>query len=774
MVRLWIYRAIAAVILPCLLLLGLEGGLRLAGSGRDVGFLIPDEKPGYYRTNPDFVSLFMPATFDLRPLNFRVALLKPAGTVRIVVLGESAAQGIPAPAFGFAPQLRAQLRARYSDKHIEVLNTGIVAINSHVVYRIARDLARFSPDLYVVYVGNNEVVGPYGPGCAYLSAMPPLWVIRLSVFVRSTRTGQLLGALLGRWNRPDRVPAEWGGMGMFVDQAVTGDDPRLQAVYRNFETNLRDIVRVARGAGAKTLLCTVVANLTDCPPLLSRHRPGLSPDELAAWQRAYDRGRLAWRLDDTAEARAALTEARRIDPQYAEVLFMLGRLELAAGDTTQARALLAEALHWDALRFRPDTRINEIIRDTAARAGATGQLIDTARLLGTDAPSPRPPAGREWLFEHVHLDWAGNYALARAMAEGTEQMLPGPAAGAPAWLGADACAAAVGYTRQVRHYMLQRMGTITAHPPFTNQLTYPEDMVSFARELAEARAASVDPQFLRGARATVAAAVAQDPDNADLAKLEADLADDLGDVAGALAAAQRAERLQPYSFSLPTDQAIKLARLGRFAEAEQLLRVTAARATLRDQVTMAPAFVDLFIRTKRLDEGRSHVAALLDRRPHEATLRLQRGRLERLAGDTAAAEQTYRALLADRPGDDRACEALVGLLTGSGRDAEVAETTLAAAEHQPGNQANNLRAALLSEQRGDEAAEIRYLLAAERSGPVNSALELRLARKLAMHGRPREALLHLAEARRISLHEGDPAMTESITQLIAQLRAPAT
>ena len=65
--------------------------------------------------------------------------------LRIVVLGESATQGIPSPAFAFVPQLRALLRARYPDKAIEVINTGVVAINSHVVYQIARDAARLSP-----------------------------------------------------------------------------------------------------------------------------------------------------------------------------------------------------------------------------------------------------------------------------------------------------------------------------------------------------------------------------------------------------------------------------------------------------------------------------------------------------------------------------------------------------------------------------------------------------------------------------------------------------
>jgi hypothetical protein len=755
--------------LPVLLVLGLEGGLRLAGFGRPAGFLIPDEQPGFYRTNPDFVSLFMPGGFDLRPLNFRVAARKPPNTVRIVVLGESAAQGIPAPAFGFAPQLRAQLRARYPDKRIEVLNTGIVAINSHVVYRIARDLAAFSPDLFVVYLGSNEVVGPYGPGCAYLAEMPPLWVIRLSTLVRATRTGQLLGRVLAAFSRREARPEEWGGMSMFVDRAVAGDDPRLAGAYRNFETNLRDIVRVADTAGAKTLLCTVVANLKDCPPLLSLHRAGLTEAELAAWQQAFDRGRLAWRLGDAAAARTDLEEARRIDPQYADTLFMLGSLELAAGDPALARTRLLEALHWDALRFRPDARINEIIREVAG-AGGPVQLLDAAKLLGSDAASPAPPAGRELLFEHVHFDWAGNFQLAWAMAQGAEALLFGRSSGAPAWLDSDSVAAALAYTPHERFSMLQHIATITQHPPFTNQLTYPEDMARLARDLNRAQAEAATAESRRLAKTLVQAATAADPENADLAKIEETVDEELGDPDGALAQAQRARRLQPANATQAADEAIKLSRLGRYDEAEKLLRQTALTCAPRDLTLMAPAFADLFTRTKRYADGRRYFDEAIARRPRDNSLRMLSGRLAGLAGEAAAAEQAYRAVLADEPGNQPALEALVGLLTETGRSAAVEEATFAAAGAQSRNQANNLRAAIISENRGDEVQAIRFLRAAERSGPVTSAVELHLTRKLLTRGQAMEALAHLAEARRISWYEGDAAATESIGQLIDQLR----
>ena len=63
------------------------------------------------------------------------------------------------------------------------------------------------------------------------------------------------------------------------------------------------------------------------------------------------------------------------------------------------------------------------------------------------------------------------------------------------------------------------------------------------------------------------------------------------------------------------------------------------------------------------------------------------------------------------------------------------------------------------------------LLAAERSGPVTSGVELHLARKYVGLHQPEQVLTHLAEARRISWYEGDPAETKTIEGIIAQFKA---
>ena len=764
--RLWLYRLIAAVGIPAVLFIGLEGSLRLAGYGQSVAFLVPDEKPGYFRTNPEFVTSFLPSSFDLRPLNFRVSAVKPANTVRIVILGESAAQGIPVPSFGFAAQLRALLRAKYPDKEFEIINTGIVAINSHVVYRVARELAGFSPDLFVIYMGNNEVVGPYGPGCAYLSQMPPLWFIRLSVFVRSTRTGQLFTSVLGRLAGGPAQTREWGGMAMFANNAVSGDDPRLEGVYRNYEANLRDIVTIAQAAGAKTLLCTVASNLKDCSPLLSVHRTGLTGLELTQWGHAFKRGSIEWLLGDSDRARNDLLEAERIDPQYADCAFMLGSLDLGAGRLEEARHHLVDAEHWDALRFRPDPRINEVVREVAREGGPSVSLIDLAAVMGSDPDSKGVPSGEEQFFEHVHLNWEGNFEVARMLAQATEQALYGPATRIGPMMSSAECAAALGHTEHERMNVLQKVEGIVQNPPFTNRITYCEDMATLARDLAKARNDHGDPEKTRTAKRVVEESAARDPMNANLARIESDIDEDLGDLEGALAQSRRAQDLQPLSYALMADEAIKLSRLGRYGLAEDLLNRAASKCPPRDLALMAPAFADIYVRTSRFAEGRRYLDSEIAQRPTDKSLRLIRARLLRLGGDTEGAERECRSILGEDPGNQEALEQLVDLLGQTGKASEVEEACLESLGRQPENQANNLRAAIIYDLRHDDEQSSRCLIAAERSGPVTSGLEANLSRRLLNLGRPDDALEHLALARRLSLIERDPVATDRITHAI--------
>jgi tetratricopeptide (TPR) repeat protein len=760
----WLARGLLVVGAPLTLLCALEGALRLGGYGRATDLFIPDSKSGFYRTNPSFTAPYFPPQFDITPLNFRIARHKEAGHLRVFVLGESAVRGTPEPGFGFASQLGAQLKAAYPAKAIEVCNLGMVAINSHVVYQAAREAAQFEPDLFVVYMGNNEVVGPFGPESANLSWMPPLALIRASAWIGRTRTGQLIQALAKRLAGPASGGVQWHGMSTFTGKTVRGDDPRLEEVYRNYEANLRDIAAVASRAGIPIVLATVVANLRDCPPFASAHRDGMTAAELERWAALYKEGTREWELGQPDEAVRLLTEALKLDPEYAEAHFVMGRLRDGAGDTAGAREHYLRALHWDALRFRPDGRINDIARRVASDSGGRVLLLDTAVVMGSDPASVVPPCGSSILLEHVHFNWDGNVAMGRMLAAESARALFGPAAAAAPWLDSDGCARALGYTDLGRLRMLRQMESIRGKPPFTGQLTFGEDQARYQREidLAEQRAAS--GEALASARALLEAAVAAAPLDPGLELLLSELEARAGRPERELACIDRALELLPRSPELLVARARALGSLRRYLEAQDVIQ-EALRMDPYNLPTYT-AMVEVLRQTGDFELGQRLFTEALARAPGSGFIRLAHADLLFFHGDRDEAVRECKDVLAREPENTDALRRLVSLFEGEGRADEVFAQRMAARSTQPMNFENNLALARMFESRGDEAAASDCLSAAAASGPATAQAHLFIAHHLSTLGRHADERVELARARRLALIFGDGPLARSISEMM--------
>jgi tetratricopeptide (TPR) repeat protein len=234
--------------------------------------------------------------------------------------------------------------------------------------------------------------------------------------LRSTKTGQLIDGWMDRWAGRDRK--RWGGMEMFASQRVQADHPAMPDVYANFRRNLGEILDLT--AGKPTVLCTVAVNLTDFPPL------------------AGDKARAVY---EAAQAAAA------------------------SSDRETARRLFGQARDLDELRFRADSEINRIIRERANGRNVT--LIDADEIFATN-PSGLTDSALFW--EHVHLDFAGNFLLAKNVAEtlvpriaeffGEQaRALPTP----------EAVRRKIGYTESEELYAAGDIAGMLANPPFRDQ-----------------------------------------------------------------------------------------------------------------------------------------------------------------------------------------------------------------------------------------------------------------------------------------------------------------
>lgn len=421
---LWV-RLLVAILSPVAFLLISELLLWAVGYGRPSSFFIPHETAHQtvHRTNRNYCEHFVPRALSRTPES---SWLGPKGeaTIRVFVLGGSAAFGDPDPASGFCRHLEVLLSEHAPGTSFEVVNAAVTSMNSHVARRIARDCAGQEPDAFIVFMGNNEVVGPYGPPTLPARLYASRRFINLSISVKKdSRLGQLVSDGIRGLRDARTAERKWLGMEAFLANQISRSDERMEACYRHFGDNIRDIVETAHAWGAATILCTVPTNIRSSAPFASQHRAGLEETQIAECDRLFAEGRALERSGDFEAALVQYGQARQIDGMYADLSFCMGRCLLALGKPDEAKPLLREARDLDTLRFRADGPINDAIRRVAgdkADRGAT--LCDLETYLEERAKDQ--VIGDDLLTDHVHLNFRGSFLAAFAAMEALDKAVP--------------------------------------------------------------------------------------------------------------------------------------------------------------------------------------------------------------------------------------------------------------------------------------------------------------------------------------------------------------
>ena len=629
-------RLALALLGPLLFFGALEICLRLAGYGDPVTFFRPVKVDGrtYTVENPYFGQRFFRRHLPRVPAWNLIAPPAP-GVPRIAVIGESAAQGYPLQKIGLASMLEGILEIEYPGRRFDFINAAMTSVNSHVLADVVPELMAQKPDVAVFYMGNNEVVGPYGPGTPFTAWTRSRFFVWLDKNLRRSRTYQLLDHLVARVVPPP--PTAWQGFQMFSELTVPADSPALEGVYAAFQRNLESMVDDLLDSGTRVVLCTVAVNLADWGPASSTPLAGNSPARplLEEGQSFLAQGR-------AADALVPLEKAVNLVPDHAAAHFYLGRAREQAGDLAAARASFERARDLDLHRFRADTRINDIIRRVAAqRAGRGVVLVDADRDLVTGG---LPGIGQ--FTEHVHMTFDGMKRLALLVARALPSVLPdlGPPR---AFTGADEA--------ELRDRIF--------YTPFDEVL-----LAVVARDVGEIPIFAGRPGA--GETRDHWSAVEQElrrTNPYDAAQLEAAFA--------------RAEALRPGDPRNIASQGDYLSRLGRTAEAAAAgQRVLARKPTYfegyRFMADAAKARGDT-ARARELYLQALGVYRLIP------DARKNLGDLARDSGDPRAAEEHYAAAFQMDAGNVGAALALAEIEANTSRRAPARETLEEAARHNP-------------------------------------------------------------------------------------------
>jgi hypothetical protein len=375
--RLRLFRIIAVGI-PFLLLLLLEGGLRLFDYGYDASLFI--EQPGhsdYLIFNPAASKRYFTDGLDATSGNrepFRK--IKAPGTLRIFVLGESTTIGYPYFHNGsFHRWLQYRLIRSFPDMKLEIVNISLTAVNSYTVLGFTRELVHYEPDAVLIYTGHNEYYGAMGVASTNRLGGSP-WLVGALLWLRQFRVVQLLTRTYGKVTSLFSSGAAKTGktrMELMVgDQQIAYDSPLYQRGIRQFTSNMDKTLAIFHRHGVPVFLSNVVSNLRDqqpfvsLPPSAATGGPAGANDAFAAATRDFDSG-------DYAGAKQAFTRAKELD----------------------------------ALRFRAPEAINRVI-DSLSRKYDNTHFVDARDVF--EMASGHGIIGNSLLLEHVHPNLMG-YAL---------------------------------------------------------------------------------------------------------------------------------------------------------------------------------------------------------------------------------------------------------------------------------------------------------------------------------------------------------------------------
>lgn len=605
--KLFAFKVIAVAIVPLVLITALEWGLRLVGVGYNTNVFV--EEKGIVRSNWTFTFKYFPWSVARPMKSLPFTAEKEPGSLRIFVLGGSAAQGYPAPEFGISRQLRVMLEHAFPERNIEVINAAISAVNSHVMLPVAKACLQYDPDFLLVYLGNNEVVGPYGAGTFYSGFSNNLTVIRLSQWIKSLRLYQLLARLTGRHLSPT---GSWKSMDSYLANTLYEDDERLKSVYANFDRNLGELISAAAGEECPVILSTVGVNLRDSPPFASK-------------------------------------ETGHADAQY-----QLGRANLEAGKAEAALAAFKRARDSDGLRFRADSSLNAVIRDQAVQHEGQVTLVDSERLFERGDSGAISVPGDEYFSDHVHLSFAGNFLVAKAMAEAVVSRID-PSSGFSSSMESVASALIYSDWDELR-FARSLTEQLLSKPPFTNQWNHRERQLARSRQVRKL-SIQFTPDKFETVKGLFEEGLEIEPVNGSLKRRLGNLLVESGNPEKAREILLSVVRDDPEDIEAHNDLSLVSVSLGKFEEAERSILKILDRNPYA--IEARNAYLLILFNSRRFKEAERYSEELIGDHPGDPGFRHAFADILSVQGKRSEAKEQLREALQIDPRHSRSRKKLI-------------------------------------------------------------------------------------------------------------------
>jgi len=372
--------SIILVLFPLLFLVLLEISLRAVHYGQDYRLFSDLSLYGkeYYKFNPEFGKKYFYKLPLMSPGNDIFLKDKPKNGFRIFVIGSSTTAGFPYTTGVMFPRiLQARLQESFPEKHIEVVNAAMTAINSYAFQDRIDEILDYKADAVLIYGGHNEFYG--GLGIASKEALGHVrWLKILHLDLLNFKIYQLVREMVFGVQRlfsggkaVDAQPIGTMMQKIAANKDIEYNSSLYKLAHEHYRENMETILKKCRKKGVPVFFSELISNIKDLPPLGSSKSKNYPP-ALEVYQQGLDFEK--------------------------------------AGDFEKAKASFYRAKDLDCIHFRASEDLNSIIDDLSQKYGAT--LIPMKSIF--EAKSPHGLIGNNLITEHLHPNIDGYFLMADA------------------------------------------------------------------------------------------------------------------------------------------------------------------------------------------------------------------------------------------------------------------------------------------------------------------------------------------------------------------------
>lgn len=361
------------ILIPIFILLILELSLRIFNYGRTYDQWISAGE-GRLTLNPEIAFRYFYNTDRVPSANHNYFdEVKKENSYRVFVMGGSSAAGFPySPNGAFSRYIKKRLEILYPQKHIEVVNIAMSAINSYALRDMLPGVLEKEPDLIIIYAGHNEYYGALGVGSVETLG-DTRFLVNTVIWLNRFKTFELLREIVKSVSGWFSSPIKSDGTlmaRMSQRQLIVFNSEKYFSGIDQYEGNLRDILEMTKDQNVPVILGRLVSNLKDQKPFESIYDVEFPPaDEI--YKSAYD--------------------------------------ELSSGRLNSADSLYRIAKDLDALRWRAPEKINQIIEELGKDFNYPVVKLDSV----FNAESIERIVGDDLITDHLHPNLRGFQIIGR-------------------------------------------------------------------------------------------------------------------------------------------------------------------------------------------------------------------------------------------------------------------------------------------------------------------------------------------------------------------------